>query len=114
MGSLTEAFFAKEPIAKGTMLHQAPVIAYPNAEHEHIEKTLLADYAFEYGKNHTAMLLGYGMLCNHAYDANARYDINLDNHSFDFFARKDIAAGEEITINYNGDEEDTTPLWFDK
>lgn len=113
-GEFNRGVFATQFIKKGTMLHQAPVIAYPNAEHEHIEKTLLADYAFEYGQNHTAMLLGYGMLFNHAYDANARYDINFDNHSFDFFARKDITAGEEITINYNGDEEDTTPLWFDQ
>ena len=113
-GEFNRGVFATEDIPKGTMFHQAPVIAYPNEQHEHIEKTLLADYAFEYGINHTAVLLGYGMLFNHSYHANADYEINFDNHSFDFFAHKDIKAGEEIFINYNGEVDDPELLWFDR
>jgi uncharacterized protein len=113
-GEFNRGVFATRDIKKGELLHEAPVIAYPNAEHEHIEKTLLADYAFEYGINHTCLLLGYGMLFNHSYQPNATYEINLPNHTFDFFAYKDIKAGEEILINYNGDEEDQELLWFDK
>jgi SET domain-containing protein len=26
---------------------------------------------------------------------------------------KDISAGEELTINDNGDWDDSTPVWFD-
>ena len=113
-GEFNRGVFASVDIPKGTMFHQAPVIAYPNEQHEHIEKTLLADYAFEYGINHTAVLLGYGMLFNHSYHANADYEINFDNHSFDFFAHTDIKAGEEIFINYNGEVDDPELLWFDK
>ncbi|WP_428910687.1 SET domain-containing protein [Niallia sp. Krafla_26] len=113
-GELNRGVFATKDIAKGTLFHQAPVIPYPNKEHVHIEKTLLADYAFEYGKNHTAFVLGYGMLFNHSYTPNATYDINFENHSFDFFAYKDIKAGEEIFINYNGDVDDQEPLWFNQ
>lgn len=113
-GEFNRGVFATRDIKKGELIHEAPVIAYPNAEHQHIEKTLLADYAFEYGKNHTAILLGYGMLFNHSYQPNATYDINFDNHTFDFFAYKDIKAGEEILINYNGDVDDNDPLWFNK
>jgi SET domain-containing protein len=113
-GELNRGVFATEDIEKGTLFHQAPVIPYPNDQHVHIEKTLLADYAFEYGKNHTAMLLGYGMLFNHSYTPNATYDINFSNHTFDFFAYKDIKAGEEILINYNGDVDDNDPLWFNQ
>jgi uncharacterized protein len=113
-GEFNRGVFATKDIAKGELIHEAPVLAYPNAEHEHIEKTLLADYAFEYGKNHSAILLGYGMLFNHSYEPNATYDINFDNHTFDFFAYKDIKAGEEILINYNGDVDDMDPLWFNK
>lgn len=113
-GEFNRGVFAKVDIPKGTMFHQAPVIAYPNEQHEHIEKTLLADYAFEYGINHTAVLLGYGMLFNHSYHANADYEINFDNHSFDFFAHTDIKAGEEIFINYNGEVDDPELLWFDR
>lgn len=111
-GELNRGVFATKDINKGELIHQAPVIPYPNEEHVHIEKTLLADYAFEYGKNHTALLLGYGMLFNHSYQPNATYEINFPNHTFDFFAYRDIKAGEEILINYNGDVDDDDPLWF--
>ncbi|MDV6378165.1 SET domain-containing protein [Sporosarcina sp. GW1-11] len=113
-GEFNRGVFAKCDIKKGTLLHEAPVISYPNEEHEHIEKTILADYAFEYGANHTAMLLGYGMLFNHSYEPNATYDINFDKHTFDFYAHKDIKAGEEILINYNGEVDDDEQLWFNK
>ena len=113
-GEFNRGVFAKVDIPKGTYFHNAPVIAYPNEQHEHIEKTLLADYAFEYGINHTCILLGYGMLFNHSYHANADYEINFDTHTFDFFAHTDIKAGEEIFINYNGEVDDPELLWFDR
>lgn len=113
-GELNRGVFATRDIAKGELIHEAPVIPYPNEEHVHIEKTLLADYAFEYGINHTALLLGYGMLFNHSYEPNATYEINFPNHTFDFYAYKDIKAGEEILINYNGEEDNNDPLWFNK
>ena len=112
-GEFNRGVFAKQHIAKGALIHQAPVIAYPNDEHEHIEKTLLADYAFEYGEEHTAILLGYGMLFNHSYQPNAIYEINFENDTFDFYAYKDIKAGEEILINYNGGVDNDDPLWFE-
>ncbi|WP_102347698.1 SET domain-containing protein [Bacillus sp. Marseille-P3661] len=113
-GEFNRGVFATRDIEKGELIHAAPVISYPNAEHAFIEKTTLADYAFEYGINHTAILLGYGMLFNHSYSPNATYEINFDNHTFDFYAYKNIKAGEEILINYNGDVDDNEPLWFNK
>ncbi|CEG28803.1 SET domain-containing protein [Bacillus sp. B-jedd] len=113
-GEFNRGVFAVCDIKKGQLLHEAPVIAYPNDQHHHIEQTLLADYAFEYGINHTAILLGYGMLFNHSYEPNATYEINFDNHTFDFYAYKDIKPGEEILINYNGDVDDKEELWFNK
>ncbi|KZE37303.1 SET domain-containing protein-lysine N-methyltransferase [Bhargavaea cecembensis] len=113
-GEFNRGVFATCDISKGTLIHQAPVIAYPNDQHEHIEQTLLADYAFEYGLNHTAILLGYGMLFNHSYQPNATYEISFENHTFDFYAHTPIKMGEEILINYNGDEDDQELLWFDR
>lgn len=113
-GELNRGVFATRDIQKGELIHEAPVLPYPNEEHEHIEKTLLADYAFEYGINHSALVLGYGMLFNHSYQPNAVYDINFDNHTFDFFAYKDIKAGEEVLINYNGEVDNEDPLWFNE
>ncbi|PYE50256.1 SET domain-containing protein-lysine N-methyltransferase [Paenibacillus barcinonensis] len=111
-GEFNRGVFATEDITKGQLIHQAPVVPYPNEDHEHIEKTILEDYVFEYGANHTAILLGYGSLINHSYEPNATYDINFDNHTFDFYAYTDIKAGEEILINYNGEEDNMDPLWF--
>ncbi|MET0785628.1 MAG: SET domain-containing protein [Paenisporosarcina sp.] len=113
-GEFKRGVFATENIAKGVLFHAAPVLPYPNDEHEHIEKTLLADYAFEYGSNHTAIVLGYGMLFNHSYTPNAHYDINFENHTFDFYAYTDIEAGQEILINYNGEVDNDDPLWFNE
>lgn len=113
-GEFKRGVFATENIAKGVLFHAAPVLPYPNDEHEHIEKTLLADYAFEYGANHTAIVLGYGMLFNHSYTPNAHYDINFENHTFDFYAYTDIEAGQEILINYNGEVDNDDPLWFNE
>jgi SET domain-containing protein len=113
-GEFNRGVFATVDIVKGELIHEAPVLPYPNKEHVFIEKTLLADYVFEYGKKHTAILLGYGMLFNHSYEPNATYEINFQNHTFDFYAYTDIKAGEEILINYNGDVDDKEPLWFDK
>ncbi|MEW9669999.1 SET domain-containing protein [Ammoniphilus sp. 3BR4] len=113
-GEFNRGVFATRDIAKGSLIHEAPVLPYPNEEHVFIEKTTLADYVFEYGTNHTAILLGYGMLFNHSYTPNATYDINFENHTFDFYAYTDIKAGEEILINYNGDVDNNDPLWFNE
>lgn len=111
-GEFKRGVFATRNIAKGELIHEAPVIPYPNEHHEFIEKTILADYVFEYGVNHTAILLGYGSLFNHSYEPNAVYDINFEQHTFDFYAHTDIEAGEEILINYNGEADCDDPLWF--
>ncbi|PLT33550.1 SET domain-containing protein [Bacillus sp. V5-8f] len=113
-GEFNRGVFATVDIAKGELIHVAPVIPYPNREHILIENTVLDDYVFEYGKNHTAVVLGYGMLFNHSYKPNATYDINFKNHTFEFYAYTDIKAGEEVLINYNGDVDDNEPLWFNK
>ncbi|MCQ6560256.1 SET domain-containing protein [Paenibacillus mendelii] len=113
-GEFNRGVFASRDISKGELIHEAPVIPYPNEEHEFIEKTILADYVYEYGANHTAILLGYGSLFNHSYTPNATYEINFANHTFDFFAYTDIKAGEEILINYNGEVDCDDPLWFNE
>ncbi|MDV2685986.1 SET domain-containing protein [Alkalihalophilus sp. As8PL] len=113
-GEFNRGVFATEDIPKGTLIHEAPVVPYPNVEHILIQETALADYVYEYGKNHSAVVLGYGMLFNHSFTPNATYDINFDQHTFDYYAYRDIKAGEEIFINYNGEVDDETPLWFMK
>lgn len=113
-GEFNRGVFATCDIKKGTLFHEAPVVPYPNDQHKYIERTVLEDYVYEYGINHSAVVLGYGMLFNHSYEPNATYEINFDKHTFDYYAYKDIKAGEEVLINYNGEVDDYEPLWFNK
>lgn len=48
-----------------------------------------------------AVALGYGSLFNHDNPASLRYEADPGNLSLRFIATRDIAAGEELTINYN-------------
>ncbi|WP_100404915.1 SET domain-containing protein [Bacillus solitudinis] len=111
-GEFNRGVFATRDIKKGELLHEAHVIPYPNEEHVLIEETALADYVYEYGKNHSAIVLGYGMLFNHSYTPNATYDINFEKHIFEYYAYTDIKAGDEVLINYNGEVDNQDPLWF--
>ena len=68
------------------------------------------DIFFEWGRG-TVAPLGFGSLYNHSYEPNARYeDCRADQV---FVAIRDIADGEEITVNYNGEPGDRSPVWFE-
>ncbi len=48
-----------------------------------------------------ALALGYGSLYNHSNPSNLRYEAGREAHVMRLIAVGDIAAGEELTINYN-------------
>lgn len=105
--------FARKRIAAGTVFEQVPVIVIPADEVlESTEDAVLADYVFDWGKGTVALALGFGSLYNHSFDPNARYDDEGQQAKI-FTALRDIEPGEEITINYNGHEDDLTPVGFD-
>jgi hypothetical protein len=107
--------FATAPIAAGELFERAPVIISPDTEWPNLEKTQLYHYCFEWGPEHThtAIALGYASLYNHSFTPSARYLLQLDEHLIHFVALRDIAAGEEIVMNYNGEPTDLTPVWFE-
>lgn len=107
--------FATRDIQKGELIHEAPVIVSPKDEYKYLKKTILMEYVFWWGKdlNECALALGYGSLFNHSYTPNAEFILNLKNKTIDFFALTNIKNGEEIRINYNGEPDDETPVWFD-
>jgi len=70
------------------------------------------NYIFWWGED-KAIALGYGSLYNHSFNPNAYYITNIENDSIDFYSGMDIQKGEEILINYNGDPDDQSPIWFD-
>ena len=104
--------FSTRAIKKDELIEETPVIIIPKIEWDRMRESILLNYIFHWGEN-KALALGYGSLYNHSYTPNARYARNIENNSIEFYAREDIQEGEEITVNYNGDPEDRSPLWFE-
>ena len=105
--------FARTFIAAGTEFERVPVLVMPAEEVLNAEEdTVLSHYVFDWGKGTIALALGFGSVYNHSYTPNARYD-DYARMTKVFTALKDIQPGEEITINYNGHQDDLTPVWFD-
>jgi SET domain-containing protein len=104
--------FATRDIKKGEMIHEAPIIISPSNEYKYLKKTKIMDYVFWWGDD-CALALGYGSLFNHSYTPNALYEYNKANQTIDFYAHTDIKANDEILINYNGDPDDDSKVWFD-
>jgi uncharacterized protein len=105
--------FARRRIRKHEVIERVPVIVLPM---EAIEDATpgpgLANYCFLWGRRSVALALGYGSLYNHSYKPNARYD-DVGPRTKVFTALRDIAPGEEITINYNGEPVDRSSVGFD-
>jgi len=106
--------YASRDIKKGELIEVSPVIISPKNEWKHLEKTVMSDYCFHWGEkgDDTAIVLGYGSLFNHSYSPNCIYYSNEKNSIMEFYSIVDIKKDEEITVNYNGEPEDQSPLWF--
>lgn len=108
--------FTSEVIEAGTIIEIAPVLVLPERDSELIDKSFLYNYYFLWGDAHKnyAICLGYGSLYNHSYEPNCIYETYYEDEKMHFITRRDIAAGEELTVNYNWDPDDKKPVWFDK
>ena len=106
--------FAVRNFLKGELIERAPIIPVNEKQWPNAAKTILSDYAFDWGEKdeHAAIALGYISVYNHSYTPNAQLEQMLDELMMEIIAIKDIAQGEQITINYNGDPEKKDPLWF--
>jgi SET domain-containing protein len=103
--------FARRPIEADEVIETCPVLVLPAGSVED-SSAGIGGYVFEWGHGKLALALGYGSLYNHSYRPNARYT-DLAGRTKLFTAIRDIAAGEEITVNYNGEPEDQTPVGFE-
>ncbi len=105
---------ARRAIALGECIERSHVIVIPKEQWANIEHTVFYDHTFYWGEEgeDAALALGFGSLFNHSYKPNAVYDRRFAGDEIHFFALLDIAAGEEITVNYNGAPDDDQPLWF--
>jgi uncharacterized protein len=104
--------FARQWIRDGEVIERVPVIVLPVAETKRESgRTAIEGYCFEWGRGTVAVAMGYGSFYNHSYEPNARYD-DAAGQTKVFKAIRDIAPGEEIVVNYNGEPDDLTPVWF--
>lgn len=106
--------FASQDIAKGTVVEIAPVIVLTGEERKLLDQTLLHDYIFEWGEGEQqcCMALGYVSIYNHDYQSNCEYEMDFEHQQITIKSIRSIPAGEELFINYNGDWNDSKPIWF--
>ncbi len=105
--------FARRAIAKGETIESVPLLLMTDDEYaEGVANSPLKDYCFRWGTNQVALALGYGSIYNHSYKPNARYD-DIGRETKAFVAIRDIAQGDEITINYMGHPKSRAKVWFD-
>jgi len=102
-------------IPAGTVIEIAPVIIMSSQERQLLDQTLLHDYIFEWGddKKRCCMALGYVPIYNHAYNSNCEYEMDFEDQLIRVKTIKQVEKDTELFINYNGDWDDTTPLWFE-
>lgn len=107
--------FTKEPIPAGTLIEVSPVLVLSNSDTGIVDKTKLHNYIFLWGVKETrsCIALGFCSIYNHAYEPNCEYEMDFDAETMAIKTRRDIRKGEELSINYNGDVEDKSEVWFD-
>lgn len=98
--------FAARPFAAGEVVEVCPVLLFRKPYH--VLHKELKNYVFHWpvpeGAAATqALALGYGSLYNHANPSSLRYETDAGAGLMRFIAARDIAADEELTINYNAD-----------
>lgn len=105
--------FAKTDIAKGVVIEQVPKFLVPiDTIVNGFDNPFLPCLYFLHDDKHVAVCLGYGSLYNHSYKPNALYEEG-SNNTMIFRAHKNIPAGEEICVNYNGFPTGKSSMGFD-
>jgi SET domain-containing protein len=114
-GSKGRGVFTGEKLAPGTVIEEAPVIVMSAEDRLYLDKTLLHDYIFAWGKNkdQCCMALGLVPIYNHSYASNCEYFMDFEEETIQVKTIREITAGEELTLNYNGDWDDPKKVWFD-
>ncbi len=68
----------------------------------HESPHILHDYIFGFGGGMVVIAFGYGSMYNHFHDPNALWRLRKEEKwpALEFFTKKEIKAGEEITTRY--------------
>jgi len=109
------ALFATQDFKIGDIIESCPVINLTPGERKQAAKTILNHYMYPWRSTRSAsVVLGYGSLINHSFIPNSDWKQNFKTRKMVYRAIKPIKKGEEITVNYNGEPDDQTPIdWFE-
>ena len=107
--------FTTREFKPDTIIEISPVIILSEEDRIQVEKTKLYNYIFAWGpeEKEAAVGLGYISMYNHSYDSNCEYEMDFDSKTMTIKTMKPIKKGNELFINYNGNSDDKTPVWFD-
>jgi len=108
--------FTRADLAADTIIESSSVLVMDPDARPLLDKTRLHDYIFEWnpdGQNLCCVALGYLSLYNHSYQSNCEYFMDYDHDIMQIKTCRDIPAGTELCINYNGDWDDPKPVWFE-
>jgi len=110
--------FASRPFHKGEIIEVCPVVVIRgsfNALPVELRTLVYGWHVLALAPGTHAIALGYGSLYNSANPANMRFEADADTPALRFVAERDIAADEELTINYSswgGAAHSTSNDWF--
>jgi uncharacterized protein len=98
--------FAARPFRARTVIEVCPVLVLSAGADETLSG--LEHYVFKWGpdEDRLAVALGYGSLYNHSPKPNADFTLRHKRGAIVFHAIRDIAAGEQILIDYHWEEAD--------
>lgn len=104
--------YTTRALQPGDTIEICPVIIIPKKDVAAIHATVLHDYYFEWPDDtgRIAIALGYGSLYNHHPQPAARFIMDLDRAEMIVECKQALSPGDEITIDYTGNEEGDT--WF--
>ena len=107
--------FTNQQIPSNTIIEISPVVVMSAEERVILDKTLLHDYIFEWGRDskQCCMALGYTAIYNHSYKSNCEYEMDFKKGVIVVRTVHFIKAGEELFVNYNGSWDNTKPVWFE-
>ena len=107
--------FSSEDLHAGMVIEISPVIVLGKEDRVLLDRTILHDYIFIWGKDESDCCVGLGYLSiyNHNYQSNAEYEMDFASRTIKITVVREIKKGEEIFINYNGTWNDKKPVWFD-
>ena len=107
--------FTNEDLPENVVIEISPVLVMSAADRKLLDQTPLHDYIFEWGEQNEKCCAawGYVSMYNHSFESNCEYFMDFEKEIIIIKTVRKIKAFEELLINYNGDFDNKTALWFD-